>query len=126
MVGDPAKGEKVFAKCRSCHTIDKGGANGIGPNLYGVPGEQIANSADRGGFAFSDALKAHSGDKWTEANLDKWLTSPKSFADGTKMTFAGLPKEQDRADVIAYLNSQGGSLTLGGGDAAPAADAEKK
>lgn len=125
VVGDAAKGEKIFAKCKSCHTIDKGGANGIGPNLYGVAGEAVANSADRGGFAFSDALKAHSSDTWTEANLDKWLTSPKAFADGTKMTFAGLPQAQDRADVIAYLNTQGGKLTLGGA-AAPAAEPAKK
>ena len=63
-------------------------------------------------------------ESWTAENLDKWLTSPKAFADGTKMTFAGLPNPQDRADVVAYLNSQGGSLTLGGGDAAKASAAE--
>ena len=124
VVGDAGKGEKIFAKCKSCHTIDKGGANGIGPNLYGVAGEAIANSADRGGFAFSDSLKGHASDSWTAENLDKWLTSPKAFADGTKMTFAGLSSAQDRADVIAYLNTQGGKPTLGA--AAPAAEPEKK
>lgn len=116
-VGDPAKGEKIFAKCKACHTIEQGQPNGIGPNLYGVPGDAIAQG--RGGFAFSDGLKAHAGN-WDAATLDSWLTSPAKFAAGTKMTFAGLPDAQQRADVIAYLNSKGGKLTLG----APAAPAE--
>lgn len=114
MVGDPAKGEKVFAKCMACHTIEQGGANGIGPNLYGVAGDAIAEG--RGGYAFSDALKAHKG-VWDQATLDQWLSGPAKFAQGTKMTFAGLTSAQDRADVIAYLNSKGGKLSLG---AAPA------
>jgi cytochrome c len=115
MVGDPAKGEKVFAKCMACHTIEQGGANDIGPNLYGVAGDAIAEG--RGGYAFSDALKAHKG-VWDQATLDQWLSGPAKFAQGTKMTFAGLTSAQDRADVIAYLNSKGGKLSLG---AAPAA-----
>lgn len=100
---DPANGEKVFQKCAACHTAVKGGANGVGPNLWGVVGEGIGTGA--GGFAFSDALKAKGG-AWNFAELDQWLTSPRKFAEGTKMTFAGLSKGQDRADVIAYLNKQ--------------------
>jgi cytochrome c len=96
------EGKKVSAKCTSCHTFDKGGANRVGPNLYDIVGEPIAEG--HGGFAFSDALKAHKGD-WTPDLLSEWLTSPQAFAKGTKMTFAGLPKAKDRADIIAYLNS---------------------
>ncbi|MBW8753623.1 MAG: cytochrome c family protein [Sphingomonadales bacterium] len=112
---DPAKGQATFAKCTSCHTPSQGGANGIGPNLYGVVGDHVAEG--RGGFAFSDALKAKGG-TWTFANLDQWLTSPKAFAPGTKMTFAGLGNAQDRANLIAWLNTQGSNLPL---PAAPAA-----
>jgi cytochrome c len=119
---DPAKGQAIFAKCTSCHTANQGGANGIGPNLYGVVGDHIAEG--RGGFAFSDALKAKGG-TWSFANLDQWLTSPKAFASGTKMTFAGLGDGQDRANVIAFLNTQGSNLPLPKAPAAGAADAGK-
>ena len=118
--GDPAKGEATFKKCQSCHTITQGGANGIGPNLYAVVGEAVA--AARGGFVYSDDLKAHGG-KWDFATLDQWLTSPKAFAAGTKMTFAGLADAQDRANVILYLNAQGSNLPLPA--AAAAAPAEE-
>jgi len=101
---DAAKGEDVFKKCAACHNADKGGANALGPNLYGVVGDAVA--AGRGGFPFSDALKAKGG-KWDFDTLNPWLTSPKTFAPGTKMTFAGLSNPQDRANVIAYLNKQG-------------------
>lgn len=114
---DPAKGEAVFKKCTSCHTINAGGANGIGPNLHGVVGEPIG--AGHGGFAFSDALKSHGG-SWDWKNLSDWLHNPKKFAPGTKMTFAGLSKPEDRANLIAYMNTQGSNLPL---PAAPAADA---
>jgi len=114
---DVAKGEKVFAKCMACHTINQGGANGIGPNLYATVGEEIATG--KGGFAFSEALKKVGG-KWTFEALDKWLTNPKGFADGTKMSFAGLGNPEDRANVIAYLNAQGSNLPLPAADAAPA------
>ena len=119
---DAAKGEATFGKCKACHTIDQGAPNGIGPNLYGVVGEAMATG--RGGFAFSDALKGKGG-KWDFANLDEWLTSPKKFADGTKMSFAGLADPMDRANVIAYLNSKGSNLPLLAPEAAapPAADA---
>lgn len=115
---DPAKGAEVFKKCQTCHTINQGGANGQGPNLYATVGEGIAQG--KGGFAFSDALKSVGG-TWTFGALDKWLTSPRKFANGTKMTFAGLSDPQDRADVIAYLNSQGSNLPLPKPEAAPAA-----
>ncbi len=117
---DVAKGEAVFKKCMACHTINAGGANGIGPNLHGVVGEGIGTGA--GGFAFSDALKKHGG-TWDWDSLYHWLKSPATFAQGTKMTFAGLPNPQDRADVIAYLNSQGSNKPL---PAAPAAEAPKE
>lgn len=106
---DVKKGEQSFKKCQSCHTINQGGANGIGPNLHGVTGDAVAG--DRGGFAFSDDLKKHGG-TWDAATLDAWLKSPKGFAPGTKMTFAGLADAQERANVIAYMNAQGGKLTL--------------
>lgn len=106
---DAAKGAEVFKKCAACHTINSGGANGIGPNLYATVGEGIAEG--KGGFAFSDALKAKGG-KWGFDELNAWLTSPRKFAPGTKMTFAGLSNPKDRADVIVYLNSQGSNLPL--------------
>ncbi|HET9630126.1 MAG TPA: hypothetical protein VFP14_11665 [Novosphingobium sp.] len=98
--------------------MNSGGANGIGPNLFGIAGDKVAEG--RGGFAFSDDLKKKGG-TWDAASLDAWLKSPKAVAPGTKMTFAGLPDQQERANVIAYLNSQGGKLTLpAAGAAAPA------
>ena len=118
---DVAAGEKVFAKCMACHTINQGGANGIGPNLYGTVGEEIG--AGKGGFAFSDALKKVGG-TWTFEQLDHWLASPRSFANGTKMSFAGLSKGEDRANVIAYMNAQGSNMPLPKADAAPAPAAD--
>src|SRR3546814_2559485 len=100
---DPAKGEAVFKKCVACHTVNQGGANGIGPNLYAVVGEEIGTG--KAGFAFSDALKSKGG-TWTFEALDQWLTSPRKFAPGTKMTFAGLGNPEDRANIIAYMNAQ--------------------
>ena len=120
---DAAKGEDVFKKCAACHNADKGGANALGPNLYNVIDEAAATG--RAGFAFSDALKSKGG-KWTFDNLNAWLTSPKAYAPGTKMTFAGLSNPQDRANVIAYLNKQGDHpLPLPAAPAAGAASPEK-
>ena len=102
---DPAKGAQVFNKCMACHNADKGGANQLGPNLWGVLGEPIGQGK---GFAFSDAL-AKKGGSWNWDNLGQWLTSPKAFAPGTKMTFAGLGNPQDRANVIAFLNTKSDS-----------------
>ena len=116
---DAAKGADVFKKCAACHNADQGGPNALGPNLYGVVGDSVAEG--RGGFAFSDALKGKGG-KWTFDTLDPWLANPKGYAPGTKMTFAGLSNPQDRANVIAYLNQQGPSpLPL---PTAPAAGAD--
>ena len=102
---DPAAGEKIFAKCSSCHTAAQGGPNGIGPDLWATVGEPIAKG--KNGYAFSSALSAHT-DNWTYENLFEWLKSPSAFAPGTKMTFAGLSKPEDRTNVIAYLKQQGG------------------
>jgi cytochrome c len=85
----------------ACHNADKGGANQLGPNLWDVIGEPIGQGK---GFAFSDALSKKGG-TWNWDNLGQWLTSPRAFAPGTKMTFAGLGDPQDRANVIAFLNS---------------------
>jgi cytochrome c len=100
---DPAKGAEVFKKCAACHNAEKGGPNALGPNLWGVLGETVGAGAH--GFPFSDALKSKGG-TWGWDNLSEWLKSPKAFAPGTKMTFAGLSKPEDRANVIAYLNQQ--------------------
>ena len=100
---DAAKGADVFKKCAACHNADKGGANALGPNLWGVLGEPIGKGAN--GFAFSEVL-AGVGGNWDWTSLNHWLTSPKAMAPGTKMTFAGLGDPQDRANVIAYLNSK--------------------
>ncbi len=113
---DPARGEAAFKKCAACHSIDKGGANGIGPNLYGIVGAKHAHSA---GFGYSPALQALSGKSWDWASLSAWLKNPKAAIPGNKMAFAGLSKPQERADLIAYLNSKSDSpLPL---PAAPAA-----
>ena len=95
-------GKTVAKKCIACHTFDKGGPNRVGPNLYGIFGDEIAH--DRGGYSFSDALKAKGG-TWTVDALNEWLWKPQSFVKGTKMTFAGLPNAKERADMISYLNS---------------------
>lgn len=105
---DPAKGADVFKKCAACHTINAGGANGIGPNLHAVLGAPIGQGK---GYGFSDALKGVGGN-WDFEKMSAWLLSPRKFAPGTKMTFAGLSNGQDRANVIAYLNSQGSNLPL--------------
>lgn len=115
-----ANGEKLFGKCVSCHTIAAGGPNGIGPNLHDVIGEDVGKG--KAGFAFSSALSGKGG-KWTFETMNEWLKSPKAFAPGTKMSFAGLGKGQDRADIIAYLNTQGPNLPLPAADAPAAAAA---
>ena len=105
---DPAAGEAVFKKCAACHTINQGGAGGIGPNLWGSMGAPIAHVA---GFAYSDALQSKEG-AWTWDAMSEWIESPRSFAPGTKMTFAGISSPQDRANLLRYLNSQGSNLPL--------------
>jgi cytochrome c len=106
---DMAKGEAAFKKCMSCHTIDQGGANGLGPNLYAIMGEAMGQG--RGGFAFSDGLKAKGG-KWDWASMNQWLTSPSAFVTGTKMSFAGISDPKERANLMVYLNSKGSNLAL--------------
>ncbi len=102
---DVAKGQGVFNKCTACHTAEKGAPNQLGPNLWGVLGEQIGKGH---GFAFSPAL-ADKGGTWTWTTMSDWLKNPKGFAPGTKMTFAGISNPQDRANVIAFLNSKSDS-----------------
>ena len=99
---DAAKGETVFKKCAACHNAEPGGANALGPALYGVMGDPVAGHP---GFAFSEALKSKGG-SWDWETMSAWLANPKKFAPGTKMTFAGLGNPQDRADVMAFLNSR--------------------
>lgn len=100
---DAAKGEKVAKKCASCHTFEAGGANKTGPNLHGVVGRQIAHAAD---FGYSDAMVAFGeGKTWDPETLNAFLTKPKDLIDGTKMAFAGLKKDSDRADLVAYLQT---------------------
>ncbi len=99
---DPAKGQQIAKVCLQCHTFAKGEPNKIGPNLFDVMEENIASMAN---YQFSPGLLAHKGDKWDPAKLNVWLFKPQDFAKGTKMTFPGLPKPQDRADVTAYLES---------------------
>jgi cytochrome c len=98
---DVKKGEEDTKVCQVCHSFTKGGPNKIGPNLWDVVNEPIAEGHD--GYAFSTALQAHKGQKWDPELLNAWLANPQQFASGTKMSFAGLPKPQERADVIAYL-----------------------
>ena len=102
---DPTKGEQVFKKCTACHNADKGGANALGPNLWGILGEPVGKGH---GFPFSDALAGHGG-TWDWNTLSEWLANPKKFAPGTKMTFAGLGNPEDRANVIAFLNAHSDS-----------------
>lgn len=95
-------GKAVFMKqCFTCHTTDKGGANKVGPNLWDVVGRKKASHA---GFGYSSALSAKGGD-WSYEDIDHMIFKPTTYVRGTKMAFAGLPKEQERADVIAYLRT---------------------
>lgn len=100
-------GKTVFRQCTACHTPDKGGANRVGPNLYDIIGNKLAHA---GGYSYSNAMKAAAekgGDEgtWTYEHLNAFLANPKAVVPGTKMTFAGLRKPEDRANVIAYLRT---------------------
>jgi cytochrome c len=99
-LGDIKHGEKVFKKCAACHVIEKGGANKIGPALYGVLGRKVAAIGD---YKYSQALEDY-GKLWTFEEMNGYLRKPQSWIKGTKMSFAGLRKEKDRASVILYLN----------------------
>ena len=98
--GDLAIGEKVFKKCAACHSIAKGGKNNIGPALYNVVGRKIGSISD---YKYSKALTAY-GKEWSFEELNGYLIKPAKWIKGTKMAFAGLRKEKDRASVILYLN----------------------
>ena len=99
-MGDIATGEKVFKKCAACHSILKGGKNNIGPALYNVVGRDVGAVDD---YKYSKALAAY-GKAWTFEELNGYLLKPAKWIKGTKMAFAGLRKEKDRASVILYLN----------------------
>lgn len=102
--GDLENGRRAFARCRSCHTITEGGSNMTGPNLYGLFGRTAGTHP---GYNYSKALK-EAGFSWDAQKLDQWLSGPRTFLPGNKMSFAGLPDATDRRDVIAYLKVETG------------------
>ena len=105
MQGDIASGKKIFKKCAACHSIKKGGTNKIGPALYGVVGRKVGGVAD---YKYSKALATYSKE-WTFEELNGFLTKPSAYLKGTKMSYAGLRKETDRASIIKYLNQSSDS-----------------
>ncbi len=113
---DLAAGESAFARCQACHTINSGGADGIGPNLFAVVGGPAMH---RAGFAYSDAMGKHKAEapNWTYDELDHFINAPGRYVPGTKMSFAGIRDEKTRINLIAWLRSQGS-----GGYAIPAPD----
>jgi len=100
--GDATKGANVFKKCMACHAIGEGAKNKVGPELNGIVGRKMGAVE---GFNYSDTLKEHNakGDVWTAEVLSQYLQNPKGFMPGVKMVFAGLPKDTDRADLLAFL-----------------------
>jgi cytochrome c len=98
---DPGRGENSAKKCAACHTFNKGGRPLVGPNLWGVVGRPKGSEA---GFNYSAAIKAKGGN-WTIDDLNQFITNPRGFIAGTNMTFAGIPRGSERADIIAYLNT---------------------
>jgi cytochrome c len=117
---DPAKGQQVFNKCTACHNATQGGPSQLGPNLWAIMGAPLAAKP---GFAYSEALKSKGG-TWTWEAMSDWLKNPKAFAQGTKMTFAGLSNPQDRANVMVWMNAQGSNLPIPAAPADEAAPAE--
>jgi cytochrome c2 len=102
--GDAAKGEKVFNKCKACHMVGDNAKNRVGPELNGIVGRAIASAPE---FKYSDAFQAKKGEGfvWSEDSLKEYLEDPKKFIPGNKMAFAGLKKEDDRENVVAYLKT---------------------
>ena len=127
---DVAAGEAAFARCKACHTVNTGGPNGIGPNLWAVLGGPVMHAA---GFAYSDAMAKHKAEAptWGYDEIDHFLTAPGRYIPGTKMSFAGIRDEKTRINLIAWLRTQGsGGFAIPAPDparqpgaAAPAADA---
>ncbi|MEG1452170.1 c-type cytochrome, partial [Brevundimonas sp.] len=111
--GDLENGRRVFARCRSCHTITEGGPNMTGPNLYGLFGSTVGTHEK---YRYSNALK-DADFVWDAQKLDEWLLRPRDFLPGNKMSFVGIASEQDRKDVIAFLKVETGYAP----EAAPAA-----
>lgn len=99
---DPVKGMATAKACAACHNFDKGGANKVGPALWDVVERPMGSAA---GFTYSEGFKAMAGKAWDYEALNTWLIAPKEFIKGTKMSYAGIKKDEDRADVIAYLAS---------------------
>ena len=107
-LGDAVSGEKIFKKCAACHSINKGGKNKIGPALYNVVGRAVGGVDD---YKYSKTLASY-GKQWTFEELNGFLQKPASYLKGTKMSYAGLRKEKDRASIIKYLNQSSDSPKL--------------
>jgi cytochrome c len=101
---DVAKGEVTFKKCATCHTIEKGGANKTGPNLWNI---LRRNHASAPGFAYSEGVKVKASEAYNYTNLNLWIENPKAAVPGNKMSFGGIRKPEERADLLAYLNKMG-------------------
>ena len=106
---DLARGQKVSKACAACHSFDQGGANGVGPNLYGIVGAAKQSVA---GYSYSGTLNSEGGNVWTFAELNKFLWKPKKYAPGTKMNYVGLKKPADRAALVAWLNTLGSNKSM--------------
>jgi cytochrome c len=119
---DAAAGEAVFAKCKSCHSIEQGGPNGTGPDLWGVLGRKPGTHA---GFAYSPAMTEFGAKQpiWDYEHIYEFVKGPQKYINGTKMTFVGLKKPEDRINLIAYLHSQGSNLPIPAPNPAAAAAA---